>query len=303
MTISDASAEARPVWRSLLFVPVNNEKHVASAHTRGADGIILDLEDSIAPELKEYARETLPGAANAIASHGSDVLVRVNAESLDEDIAAACSQSVRALVIPKVSASSSIHKSAALLDRLEAEHGLDVGQTRLIAQIEDVRALPNLDAIAGSSPRLLGMSLGSEDFSTSAGMQPLPETLYGPNRQVVFACRRAGILPFGFPASITLIRDTKALTVAIKQASDMGMVGAFCIHPNQVSVLNDTLTPADDDVAAATALLQEFDQAQTEGRAVFVFNGKMVDRPVVMRARDLVARARAIAEKAKLKST
>jgi citrate lyase subunit beta/citryl-CoA lyase len=285
------------VWRSLLFVPANNEKHVAKAHTRGADGIILDLEDSVALDQKAVARKGLSATVTALADRSCDVLVRVNAGSLDDDINVACVRSVLALVIPKVSDAKAVQQAAGLLDRYEAERDLKIGAIRLIAQIEDVHALQNLDAIAKASPRMLGMSLGSEDFSASAGMLPSNETLYGPNQQVVFACRRAAILPFGFPASITLVREMEALIVAAEQAANMGMVGAFCIHPDQVAVLNDALTPTADAVANATALLQQYSAAKESGMAVFSFNGKMVDLPVVLQARTLVARSHAIASK------
>jgi citrate lyase subunit beta/citryl-CoA lyase len=283
-----------PVWRTLLFIPANKEKFVGKAHTRGADGIILDLEDSIAPEMKVSARQGLPAAAQQVAANGTAVLVRINAETLEEDIRAAATVDVSALILPKVNTAKPVLEAAALLDQLESERGLEPGGIRLLAQIEDVRALPNLDAIATSSPRLLGMSLGSEDFSASAGMLPLPETLYVPNQQVAFACRRAGILPFGFPASITVFSDLDALRHAATQATNMGFVGALCIHPNQVNVLNQAFTPDASAVADAISVLAEFAKAEREGRGVFAFNGKMVDLPVILRARELVARAEAI---------
>lgn len=292
MTFAKAS-----IWRSLLFVPANNEKFVSKAHTRDADGVILDLEDSVALEHKASARESLGVAARQVAATGTDVLVRVNAEFLKEDIRAAITADVCALILPKVESPQPVIEAAALLNQLESERGLEAGRVRLLAQIEDVRALPNLDAIAESSPRLMGMSLGSEDFSASAGMQPLPETLYAPNQQVVFSCRRAGIQPFGFPASIALLSDLEALNRAVDQAANMGFVGAFCIHPKQVAVLNRALTPKDDQVADAQSLLSAFAAAQEEGRAAFAFKGKMVDLPVVLRARELIARAEACAEK------
>ena len=286
-----------PVWRSMLFVPATNDKLIAKAHTRGADAIILDLEDSVVPEQKSQARDSLPTTTEALAAKSCDVLVRVNAESLEADIAAASRNSVSAIVIPKVNDANAIVEAAALLDRYEKEQGINSQRIGLIAQIEDVQALPRLDAIAQSSQRLLGMSLGSEDFSASVGMLPTPETLYGPSQQVVFACSRAKISAFGFPASITLIHETDALSAAARQAAEMGMVGAFCIHPNQVSVLNRALTPAEEDVSDAIILLQKFDQAQQDGRGVISHNGKMVDLPVVLRARALVARADEISKK------
>lgn len=283
-----------PVWRTLLFIPANNEKFVSKAHTRGADAIILDLEDSIAPDRKVNARQGLPAAAQYVAANGTDVLVRVNAETLEDDIRAAATGDVRALILPKVNTAEPVCKAAALLDELESERGLEPGGIRLLAQIEDVHALSNLDVIASSSVRLLGMSLGSEDFSASAGMLPLPETLYAPNQQVVFACRRAGILPFGFPDSITVFSDLDALLHAANRASNMGFVGALCIHPNQVNVLNQAFTPEAGAVAEAKMLLAEFAKAESQDKGVFAFKGKMVDLPVIVRARELVARAEAI---------
>lgn len=286
-----------PVWRTLLFIPVNNQQFVAKAHTRCADGVILDLEDSIAVDQKVEARACLASAVQSVAEKGTDVLVRINAESVEQDVAAATLPNVSALVIPKVQTAEAVMAVAEMLDHLERVKGLSAGAIGILPQIEDVRALPNLDAIAAASPRLLGMSLGSEDFSASAGMLPLPETLYGPSQQVVFACRRAGILPFGFPASIALIEDTLALEQAAVDAANMGFFGAFCIHPKQVTILNKALTPNEEDVSEARLLLAAFAKAEVEGHGVFVHQGKMVDLPVVRRARELVARAEVIASK------
>jgi citrate lyase beta subunit len=117
------------------------------------------------------------------------------------------------------------------LEALEALRGFEPGRIRLIAQIESVDALPRLDEIARSSSRLLGMILGSEDFSVTAGMEPIPEALFAPNQQIVFACRRAGNLPFGFPASIADYSDLNSLRCHIRLARRMG----FCrrvLHPS-----------------------------------------------------------------------
>lgn len=280
------------LWRSLLFVPANNKKFVAKAHTRGADAIILDLEDSVAQSEKDSARLELPAAAQQIANNGTDVIVRINSESIEKDISAASTEHISAIVVPKVNDKDVLQAADEFLTLREKERDLPTGKIRLLAQIEDVKALVNLDQIASSTPRLLGMSLGSEDFSASARMSPTKETLYWPNLQVVFACRRAGILPFGFPASITLIEDVKAMTEAANLAADMGMVGAFCIHPTQVDILHKSLTPSDEEVSKAKLLISEFEKSQAQGKAVFVFEGKMVDLPVVYRARETLLKAK-----------
>jgi citrate lyase subunit beta / citryl-CoA lyase len=281
-----------PVWRSMLFVPAHVEKFVAKAHQRGADACVLDLEDGVPVSHKVEARLAVAAASQGIARQGTAVLVRVNTpwEATTLDLEAVFDPAVSAIVLPKVDDAAGVRIVAARLDQLEAERGVVHGHTLLIAQIEHVKALPQLDAIATSSPRLMGMSLGSEDFAVSAGMTPIPETLLGPNQQVAFACRRAGILPFGFPDSIANFSDLKAFRRVIMLADQLGFVGAFCVHPAQVAVLNEMFTPNAVEVEHARELLAAQRAVQRDGRGAFAYRGKMVDPPVVARAQELLRR-------------
>ena len=292
-------SQSLPVWRSMLFLPAHVEKFVAKAHTRGADACILDLEDSVPLNQKAEARAMVAAGAETIAAHNVGVLVRVNndADNLNADLEAVVHPKLAAIVLPKVNDAGIVEAVSAKLDTLEKKLGLSIGHTLIIAQIEDVRALPNLDHIAASSSRLLGMSLGSEDFSASACMAPIPETLFAPNQMVTFAFRRAGILPFGFPASIADYSDAEAFARTVKLASQMGFVGAFCIHPSQAIMLNEGFSPSADDIAHAQGLLAAFKTASEEGRGAFAYKGKMVDPPVVARAEELLRRADAIANR------
>lgn len=281
-----------PVWRSLLFVPAHISKFTDKIHQREADACILDLEDAVSPGLKEQARAAAGVAAHSIAGRGLDVLVRINEPDNGGqlDLQAIVSSAVCAVVLPKVASAEVVRLVALQLDRLEAERGIPAGHTLILAQIEDVAALPLLDEIAGASPRLMGMSLGPEDFSVSASMEPTPETLLWPNQQVAFACRRAGILPFGFPGSIADFSDLPRFRQSIVLGRQLGMVGAFCIHPGQVATLNDVFTPSDAEVEYTVGLLSEYATAEVEGRGAFAYRGKMIDAPVVARARELLAR-------------
>lgn len=281
-----------PVWRSLLFVPAHITKFTDKAHQRGADACILDLEDSVALSQKQLAREAAGIAAQAIDARGLDVLVRINglAEGGLDDLQAVVGPAVRAIVLPKVASAEAVRALDEALELHEVERDMPQGQTLILAQIEDVAALPLLDQIASASPRLLGMSLGPEDFCVSAGMQPVPEVLFWPNQQVAFACRRAGILPFGFPGSIADFSDLPRFRQTIVLARQLGMVGAFCIHPDQVGVLNEEFSPSASEVEYAQGLLAEHAWAVVEGRAAFAYRGKMIDAPVVARAREVLAR-------------
>ena len=281
-----------PVWRSMLFVPAHVDKFVAKAHTRGAQAYILDLEDSVPLAQKAAARQTLVAGAVQVSQSGAAALVRVNAqpELLAPDLDAAVDPAIRAIVLPKVNDADTVAAVTARLDALEAARGMPAGHTLLIAQIEDVRALPQLDAIASASPRLMGMMLGSEDFSVSAGMEPTPQTLFAPNQMVAFACRRAGILPLGFPASIADFSDLEAFRDTIRRARQLGFVGAFCIHPSQAAVMNEEFAPSAAELEHARALLGAFEDARAQGRGAFEFQGRMVDPPVVARAQELLRR-------------
>lgn len=293
------SESALPVWRSMLFLPAHVEKFVAKAHTRGADACILDLEDSVPQSEKTIARSMIAAAALQISRHGVGVLVRVNNDAetdpaaplLTADITEAVRPGVSALVIPKVNDAALLQRVTALVSQAESDQSLAPGSVSLIAQIEDVRALTKLDEIACASKTLLGMSLGSEDFSASVGMQPTPEALYQPNQMVVFACRRANILPFGFPSSIADYSDEAAFRGSVKKAMEMGFVGAFCIHPSQARILNEGFSPSAEAIADAEDLLAALVTAEAEGRGAFSFKGKMIDPPVISRAQELLRRA------------
>ena len=281
-----------PIWRSMLFIPTHIEKFVSKAHTRGADAYILDLEDSVPDDSKALARDMLPLGAKQVAAGGAAALVRVNqpwAET-ELDLQAAVGNGIRAVVLPKVDDPEYVRAAADAIRTLEMQRDVEVGQTLLIAQIEDVAALPKLDDIATSSPRLMGMILGSEDFSASAGMEPIAEALFGPNQAVLFSCRRAGIQPFGFPGSIADYSDAEGFRRTIKLARRLGFVGAFCIHPSQVPILNEEFLPSAEDIKDAKGILAAYADAHLDGKGAAHYRGKMIDRPIVARAEELLRR-------------
>ena len=188
-----------PLWRSMLFVPANNERFVDRAHTRGADAIILDLEDSVPASEKSVARGMLPAAASKVSANGADVLVRINAgwrlavRDLEAAINLQISPAIAAIVVPKVCSGEQLSAICEVIGELELESGMIVGSTGLVALVESPAALPRLEAIANATPRLQAMILGSEDFSAATGMIPNGENLLFANQQVLFAARAAGL--------------------------------------------------------------------------------------------------------------
>ena len=224
-----------PLWRSILFVPVNVDRFVNGAPRRGADAYILDLEDSIPASEKSEARQKVRTAAETVGSAGADVLVRINRpwRLAVRDIEAAVDPNVFALAVPKVANAGHLCAIAEILSELEAERGLEPGHTRLIAMIETADAYFQVREIASANSRVIGITLGQEDFALSAGMEPVPEALFQPSIQVVLAARAAEILPLGFVGSIAEYQDQEKFRQTIRQARRIGFTGAFCIHPLQ----------------------------------------------------------------------
>lgn len=280
-----------PLWRSMLFVPANVPKYISRAHERGADAIILDLEDSVPPGEKASARQQLVNAAHSVSTNGADVVVRINSSLrlAVADLEAAVNPAVHAICVPKVSGASQLQWISESIGELELERALPPGHTRLIALIESTAVLPRLADIANSTSRLAAMILGSEDFSASAGMEAAADGLLFPNQQVVFAARSAGILPLGYVGSIGQYGDLPAFRETIRRSRRLGLCGGFCIHPDQVAIMNEEFAPSRDDVAEARAVLEAYEQALREKRGSARYRGKMIDAPVVARAREILA--------------
>jgi citrate lyase subunit beta / citryl-CoA lyase len=282
-----------PAWRSLLFVPIVREKFVASAHTRGADGIILDLEDSVPEAEKERARGLVSAAARQVGRSGCDVLVRINRpwHQAFRDVEAAVGPGVMALVCPKVESPEHLGVIVELLDGLEAARGLPTGHTRLVALLETAEAYFRAREIAKATPRLVAMSLGAEDFALSVGMEPIAETLQAPKQTVIIAARAAGIIPLGFMGTVADFKDTEALRQVMRRSRAFGFAAATCIHPSVVPVINDEYGVSPEAADRARRMIAAYDEATARGIGAVTFEGKMIDVPVVERAKALLAQA------------
>jgi citrate lyase subunit beta/citryl-CoA lyase len=291
--MSEANGAGALLWRSLLYVPANVERFIDRAHTRGADGIILDLEDSVPPSEKAAARDELASSVARAGQAGADVLVRVNRplELAVPDIEAAVAAGVRGLFLPKLAGPDHVRLIADLVDGLEARHGVPAGHTLLCAMIETADAFLSMPAIAGAHPRVAALMIGGEDIALDLGMAPDPETLRYPKQQSVIAARAAGVMPLGLMGTVADYQDAAAVRLAAETAKRFGMEGATCIHPSVVPVLNKAFSPSEAEVSAARRTVEAYDEATATGRGSLEVDGKMVDVPVVERAQRLLARA------------
>ena len=286
-----------PVWRSMLFVPATVERFVEKAHTRGADAIIIDLEDATPAAERPRARSLFPDIAKRVSQNGADVAVRINRPWRDGilDLEAVIGPDVDALVLPKTPNAEYVRFIAEIIDELETERGMTVGTTRLIPMVESPDSFFEARAIAAASPRVAAMTLGMEDFSLDMRMSSTPESLLHPLSQLAIAARAAGAAPLGVVGSLGQFADLDAYRESVRHAHAIGFEGAFCIHPAQVKVLNETFAATEAEIASAEGIVAAFDAALAEGRASTQFEGKMIDAPVYQRAKRLLARCDVIA--------
>ncbi len=286
--------------RSSLILPVNVRHFVEKAYTRGADAIVLDLEDSVPPQEKASARMLVRDSLALAGRGGAEVLVRVNNDPalLADDIDAVVHPGLDGLSIPKAESAAQIRDIVARIDRLERARGLTPGHLRLSLAIETPRGLLVAEEIARSSDRIATMSIGVEDYCLELGVEPSAdglELLY-PVAHLVSICKAVGVQPTGLVGSIAGFRDLATFEQAALRARQLGCEGAGCIHPDQVTVLNRVFTPDPAKVEDARRVVEAFEEGVRRGTASVSLDGKMVDVPVYKRAQVVLARARAVAD-------
>lgn len=277
---------ARPVWRSLQYVPAHIEKYVATAHTRGADAIILDLEDSVPPDQKAHARAQIAAAARQCGQAGADILVRINSDDAlaADDIAAVVSPAVTAVYLPKVESAAHLLHFEAQISAAEARQGMPTGHTGLVALIETAAGWLDMPAIAKASPRVKALSLGSEDFAADAGIEPSEETLRFPKQQLIIASAAAGVMSLGLIGVQTRFDDPEGYLAMARRSRGYGFAGSSCIHPSQIPLLNQAFSPTPEELSYARQVVDGAAEAQAAGLGAFAIKGKMIDAPIVARA-------------------
>ncbi len=285
--------------RSLHFVPGGNEKMLAKALTLPADGLILDLEDSVPPDRKAATRPVVREWLTARDFGGRERWVRMNPiwgplgrADLEETIAARPD----GYMVPKPRHAGDIREIAQALDGLEPRHGIPHGSTRLtLIATETPEGLLNIREVATASPRIVLVSWGIEDLGAAMGLPRVRDAaghyLDIPRyARVMCAVAAAAAGVDALDTVYTDIADLDGLRRECEEAVAMGFTGKISIHPNQIPVINDAFTPAREAVAEARELVAAFEDHARRGAYAFTFKGQMVDAPHLARARKLLAR-------------
>jgi citrate lyase subunit beta/citryl-CoA lyase len=282
--------------RSLLFVPGDSERKFAKARGAGADALILDLEDSVAPLQKAAAREIVGRLVEDKAPRDWAFFVRINAPETGltlDDLCAVVKPGLDGLLIPKTNGAADVERIAHYLDALEAKSGMPQGSVRLaIVATETPKAMFTLGSYAPAHPRLVGLTWGAEDLSAALGATDNKEAdgawtfPYAVARaQCLFAASAAEVAPID--TLFVEFRDTESLERDCRRSRRDGFTGRIAIHPDQVATINRCYAPSEAEIAHAEKIVAAF--AADPGAGTLGVDGKMVDIPHLKAAQKTLA--------------
>ena len=288
--------------RSLLFVPADDERKLAKAMQTGADALILDLEDSVAPERKPAARglmrEFLATARMAKAVTRPRLYVRINGLSTtywQADLTGLSEAMPDGIMLPKAQSGEHVHQLSVALGHAEEKSGVQSGATRIVAIATEVAAsVLQLPSYIGSSSRLAGLTWGAEDLAVELGSSTNrePDGSYtSPYRLVrdltLITAAAAEVQPID--TVYVDFRNQTGLALEASLAARDGFTGKMAIHPGQVGIINEAFTPSAAEIARAEAIVAAF--RASPGTGVASLDGTMIDRPHLIRAERVLARA------------
>jgi citrate lyase subunit beta / citryl-CoA lyase len=298
--IPTAPTEPARLRRSRLYLPGNEPKFMLNAGLHGPDAVILDLEDSVHPDAKASARLLVRNALRRVDFHGAERMVRINQLPLGlEDLDAVVPQRPDLILIPKVERAEQV---VAVAERIEAilraqANGAEPPSDGrpgiwLMPILESALGIENAFEIARAAPTVVALTIGLEDYTADLGVAKTregTETLWARQR-LVNAARAAGVQ--AIDSVYGDVQDEAGLLAWGRASRAMGFVGMGCVHPRQVRVIHEAFAPSAEEIDRALRIVAAFREAEARGLGVVSLGSKMIDPPVVLRARRLVARAR-----------
>lgn len=280
--------------RSPIFVPGNRRNMLEKATTFATDFVVPDLEDSVPPAEKSNARALVREMTPVLAEHGKRIMIRIN--SIDTglaagDIEAVVNENVSAISVGKVRSADDVKKYDELLTNAESRAGVAGGSIGLVLWMETAPAVLHAYEIATASPRVTAVTFGAEDYTRELGIRRTEggDELEFARAMVALAAHAAGVTPIDTP--YVNFRDTSGLEEDVRRAIKHGFKGKFAIHPSQLEPIKRLFGPQPEEIAYAHRVVEGWEKASAEGQGSFALDGKMIDIPVVERARDLIGEA------------
>jgi citrate lyase subunit beta/citryl-CoA lyase len=277
-------------------MPGSNLRALEKARTLPADGLILDLEDSVAPDAKALAREQIVAAVAAGGYGGRELVIRVNGLGTPwgrDDVRAAATAGADAMLFPKVESVAQVREAVDAMDAAGAPAGL-----ALWIMVETPRAILDIDAVTGAHPRLTCIVMGTSDLAKEMRVRHTPDRIgfVAALSQCVTAARAHGV---DIVDGVHLdLQDDAGHRAACEQGCDMGFDGKSLIHPKQIADANEVFAPSPEGIETAHAIITAWEAAQAEGKGVVVVNGRLVENLHVEEAKRNLALAEAISSRA-----
>ncbi len=295
------------LYRTWLFIPGSEEKKIAKAGQLDADVILFDLEDAVAVQEKEVARERVKAAllAQAIRRHGANeranephYFVRVNPPDTPffrDDVEAVAKLGITGVVLPKVEENEHVYVLEHLLDQWEADAGTRQPPIEIVPLIETARGLYHAYELAKASKRIRRLLFGSVDYALDirATLTKQGHELLYARSHLVVASRAAGLEP-PIDSVFLDVHDSAGLTEETRLARQLGFQGKLIIHPKQIAPVHDAFAPTSEERAEAESVIAAYEQSVAAGGGVILLDGKMIDLPVVERARKTLDTARSM---------
>ena len=276
---------------SRLYLPGNNPGMFLNAGLHSPDGIILDLEDSVAPDRKDEARILVRNALRAVNFYGAERMVRINqGERGLEDLGYVIPHNVHLVLIPKCENAATVRQVDERIRQIKAGAGQN-DTVFLMPIIESAGGVERAFEIATASPSVVALAIGLEDYTADLGVQRTKEgseSLYARNR-IVVAAKAAGIQPID--SVFSDVADMEGLLDNVRSSKAMGFEGMGCIHPRQIAVIRQGFSPSDDETDRAKKIVVAYRDALKKGLGVVALGSKMIDPPVVARAEKTITLA------------
>jgi citrate lyase subunit beta/citryl-CoA lyase len=281
--------------RSMMFVPGNSPKMINSADVYGADSLMFDIEDAIAVTEKDTARLCTAHALKAL-KFNCETVVRINHPTQTpyglRDLEVICDAKPNLIRLPKIEDISEIDLVTSYIEAAEKKNGWPAGTINIIGAIESVKGLYNVREMC-KHPRMVAIALGAEDFianiktnRTLSGIE-----LYYCREQILMAARDAEIACLDTVFSD--VKNMEGFNDETNRIHDMGFDGKSCIHPKQITAIHKIFTPTDVQIAKALKVLDAFEDSLKHNKGVLAVDGKMIDKPIVVRAQRVVNQAKA----------
>lgn len=270
----------------MMFVPGNNPGMMADAHIYGPDSIMLDLEDSVSMAEKDTARLLVYNALKSVDYGDTEMVVRINPLNTPygkKDIEAMVKAGVHVIRMPKTETAEEVREVEREIEKVEKEIGC-LGRTKIMAAIESALGVVNAYDIATASPRMMGIALGAEDYCANLKTQRSKggDELRLARETIVVAARAAGI--DALDTVYSNLNDMETFRNEVEFIKTLGFDGKSIINPRQIEVVNEVFAPTEKDIEKARAIVAAIKEAEKKGSGVIALNGKMIDRPVVIRA-------------------